>query len=382
MLLDGHRDAKGNPLRERTKIRHDAPLHTQRNDNRKLAEQLYHARMTALAKGDAETHPVITFGAFLDWWTAHKLPARRGKDRESELLPRFRSAFGELPLTAIDRHRVSEWITARLATPTVIKYGRKQRVFRASPRTVNREVAVLKTVLQAAVPKYLEQSPLYGMRQERTTTPKRRMLREDEEARLLAVLEPDDKALFLIALDALVRLGDVIDLKWKDVHDDTIWIADPKAGGGFTVPLSSRAQSAVAAIRPKRAKPDAYLFARRRKARTERDRRGSVRQMLERACRLANVPYGRAHGGVTFHWATRRTGLTRMLVRKVDLGTAQKVGRWKTANVVLEAYHELIDDEARAAVETIGRDSGVRGVEADQGNLRHSRGRRQTKKAR
>jgi hypothetical protein len=44
-----------------------------------------------------------------------------------------------------------------------------------------------------------------------------------------------------------------------------------------------------------------------------------------------------------------------MLVNQVDLGTVQKLGRWKTADVVLGIYHELIDAHARRAVESVGR---------------------------
>jgi hypothetical protein len=72
-------------------------------------------------------------------------------------------------------------------------------------------------------------------------------------------------------------------------------------------------------------------------------------------CFKAGVPYGRAAGGLTFHWATRRTGATRMLTRRIDPGTVQKVGRWKTAAVVLRIYHELLDDQAQRAVESVSQ---------------------------
>lgn len=99
---------------------------------------------------------------------------------------------------------------------------------------------------------------------------------------------------------------------------------------------------------------EAYLFPRRRKARTEASRRSGIKNMLARYCQEADIPYGRMRGGLTFHWATRRTGATRMLTRKVDPGTVQKVGRWKNPDIVLGIYHELIDEKAIAAVESVG----------------------------
>lgn len=404
LWLDGHNDARGRPLREKTDVRADAPTPVLRKENRALAERRFHERMTQLAtEGVAGAKPQITFKTFVAWWQKTALPLRRGREREAYALPRLVTAFGDMAITAVDRHAVQEWIAERLTTQTTIGTSARAYQVQAGPSTVNREVDVLKAILQAAVPKYLAVSPLYGMKRLVTTTPKRRLMTEEEERKLLAVMAPDDRALFLLALDGLVRLTDCLDVKRSDDHGDTIWIADPKAGGGLHVPVSRRLREAldamperaysgrkltgaqVAAIRamlatgPTQSKaalarhfgvsetmvrklarapesqPSAFLFARRRIAKTERDRRGTIRQMLERYCRLADVPYGRAVGGLTFHWSTRRTGATRMLTRGVDPGTVQKVGGWKDATIVLDIYHELIDERARAAVEAVSQ---------------------------
>ena len=76
--------------------------------------------------------------------------------------------------------------------------------------------------------------------------------------------------------------------------------------------------------------------------------------MLKRACLKAGIPYGRKAGGITFHWATRRTGATRMLQRGVDLKTVQAIGHWKSADVVLDIYAETTSRAARQAVELVG----------------------------
>lgn len=372
MLLDGHTDGHGNPLRERTKLRRDGPTPTLRRDARAQADVVYHERMLALTRAEG-AHPAkklaISFTQFVAWFRAHVLPHRRGREREEEILPRLLAFFGELPLTAIDRARASEYATQRLQTPTVIRQQRrtKARRVKAGPSTVNREVDLLKCILQAAVPKYLASSPLFGMKRLDTRTPKRRLMTADEEARLLKVMTPTDAALFLIALDSLVRLSDILDVTWADDHGTSLWIADPKVGGGFDVPLSTRARQALDRIKPRRnlSQP---IFARRRVAKTARDRRNGIRQMLERYCARATppIPFGRRNGGLSFHWATRRTGSTRMLTRGVDVGTVQKVGRWKTPTVVLGIYHELIDDKARAAVETVGFTPKSRGTKRDK----------------
>lgn len=346
-------------LRERTKIRCDAPTAQQRKDNRAIAEQLYHVKMTAHVRGviTPEAKPSSTFAVFAGWFEAHKLPHRRGREREAEILPRLVRAFGDLSLTAITPKTVQErWITPRLTMPTTIAKKRRTaaRTVQAGPSTVNREVDLLKAILAAAVPEYFDRSPLYGMKRLRTPTPQRRLLSHAEEARLLKAMAKDDRALFLIGQDALVRLSDILDVKWTDRHGDRLWIGDPKAGGGFDALLSKRTRKALDQVP---ANSSDYIFARRRRASTERDRRHGIAQMLKRACVAATpkVPYGRLQGGITFHWATRRTGATRMLTRGHDVGTVQKIGRWKKPDVVLGIYHELIDEAQRAAVESVGR---------------------------
>jgi hypothetical protein len=364
LLLDGYRTKTGSPLREKTKIRHDAKTHQQRNDNLALAKQAYHERMTALARGEDEAASTTmpTFAERAAWFEAHILPHRKGKEREARLVPKLVAVLGALRLSDITRTVVTElWITPRLLTPTVYRRSPKARAqtFTAGPRTVNREVALVKAIMQTAVPEFLEVSPLYGMPELPTTTPKRRLMTEDEEKRLLKVMAVDDKALFLLALDSLVRLTDLLDLTRGNDHGATLYIADPKSGGGFEVPVSTRARTALNAHYAKLPKmmPTAYVFARRRVAKTERDRRREIQKALAKYCAASvpPVPYGRATGGIVFHWATRRTGLTRMLTRGVDLGTAQKVGQWKTPDVVLGVYHELIDEVAHAAVNVVGR---------------------------
>jgi hypothetical protein len=84
-------------------------------------------------------------------------------------------------------------------------------------------------------------------------------------------MEPDDRAFFLIGLDALVRLTDILDVTWADVQKAPV-DCDPKAGGGFHVAC----RSARGALR-RCPKPDSpYIFADVGKAETERDRRNGI----------------------------------------------------------------------------------------------------------
>ena len=333
--------------------------------SRTLAEQVYYKRMGELATqahGLPQAKATTTFGAFADWYRTHQLPAHRGATREGEILTRLARDFGRDDLRALTPDRVREWMTTRLATPTRVTKAKRTaaRLVRASAATVNREVDVLKAVLQAAVPTYLPVSPLYGMKRLPSSPPRRQLLSPEAEAALLAqITKPDDRAIVLLGLDALLRLSSILALTVRDDRGAYLEIHRPKSGRPYVVPLSKRARKALDAVVATRDdwQPTDYLFARRRRAGTDRERRSGIRQMLARACAAANVPYGRNRGGITFHWATRRTGARRMLEAKIDPATVQRVGDWATADIVLEIYGEVsaTDPAVRRAVEVPGR---------------------------
>lgn len=266
----------------------------------------------------------------------------RGWERESEIVNTLRKAFISCAdcrnLTTIT---VSEWVTER----------RKK----VQPRTVNRELDVLKEMLRDAVDHgYLSSNPIEGMRRLKAAKPKRRLLSREEEVRLLAALAPDDRAIFLIAMDTLARLSDILELRIEDDHGSHLYFRWLKNEDAQYVPVSIRVRKALGDITP----GGGYLFPRRRVAKTERDRRGSFRQALQRACKAAGVPYGRAVGGITFHWATRRTAATRLIRGGEDITTVQALGGWKRPDTLLQIYSEAHSAKVAAAVEKIGNGDG------------------------
>ena len=202
--------------KEKTRVRVGTTT-SQRHDSRRLAEEVYHQRMHEIA---ARVHrlrveqPAIRFSKYADLYARDVLPHHKGHERDRELLQALRRGFGDELLQTIDRDRVRTWMTARRAT--------------VSARTVNREVDLLKAMLRDAVPKYLDASPLVGMRRLKVVPPKRRLLTPAEERRLLAELRPDDKAIVLMGLDTLCRLTDILDLRREDDDGRWLYIRDPK----------------------------------------------------------------------------------------------------------------------------------------------------------
>lgn len=306
------------PIREPTKIPVEAYSAEIRKQQKQAAQDVYAVRMSQLARGDHDlptNAPTIGFDAYARWFDKHHIARRRGADRDRYALKPLRAFFGSDDLATIDRPRVQEYITHRLKTVT-------PRTVTES--TVNREVDLLKGMLREAVPKYLKTSPLAGMKKLRAVGPPGRIVEPEEEARLLAAFRrPADRVFYLVAVDTLIRLSNVINLRWSEVKGGYLALDDSKTGA-YRVPLSDRAAKALHSL----PRVSVYVFPHRRGAKTARDNRGTLRRLLQRACKRANIPYGRGIG-VTFHTATRATGATRMLRAGKDPRTVQAVGNWK-----------------------------------------------------
>lgn len=340
--------------KEKTKIKIGKTT-AQRRDSKRLAVDLYHRRMNQLAIAVHDlpvARPPITFSDFVDWYAAHVSAHHRGHEREAEIVKVLRAAFGPRLLAELDRAAVLEWRTARAAA--------------ASASTANRDMDVLKSVLKAAVPKYLAASPIAGLKRLRSARQETRVLTRTEERRLLRRLTKADRALVICALDTLMRLSDVVNLRRDQDRRSYLLVVDPKVDP-YRVPVSSRLRKALDGLPVQ----GPYYFAHRRRAKQVRDYRSSVKQMLERACEAANIPYGRKAGGLTFH-GLRHTAATRLAEQGVSLRLIQELGGWKSLRQ-LERYAHPSEPAKQAAVEAIG---------SQPVRSRKRRARKQTEKAR
>lgn len=317
----------GRPRQQSTKVLVQGPTVEDTRRNRKLAEQIYQAAMGDLARNRwaIPTSPVeSSVNLFMDWYDANVTAHKRGARREREILTRLRTVFGPLALTAVTRDTVLEW--------------RTQRTHQVSAATVNREMDVLKHLLAAAVPKYITLSPIARLPRLHTRTPTRILLTPAQERKLLKVLTPENRAILLLALDTLMRTGDIERLRRDDDRGRYLVVQDSKTGY-YEVPISTRVRKALDTL-PMRG---SRFFLRQR---------GSIAQMFERACRRCGIPYGQGKG-VTFH-ALRHTGASRMLAQKVNPRVVMAIGNWKSLRQ-LTRYTHPTEREQRAAVELIGR---------------------------
>lgn len=336
---------------------------------RVAAEALYHRRMVEEGSApppDPNAKPDITFSEWATKYDDNFIAHHRGYEREREILNTLRMEFSHKDdgtprfLREIDRHLVIEWRTRRRSRGKVIEHfggpnGPRRTLPPPSARTVNREVDLLQQTFAAAVPKYLERSPIEGLPDLEVTNPKRRIMTEAEEEKILPYFAPDDRAIVLCGLDTLARLSSILNLTRADDHKTHLTLYDTKNGEPYQPPVSKRLRAALDAVPVDSANPE-YYFPRRRRAKG-RNRRNVIAHALKSACAKAGVPYGRARRGITFHWATRRTGTTRMLRHGGEgaISAVQQIGGWKSANVPLTIYREVATPEMKALVELVGQ---------------------------
>jgi integrase len=318
----------------RPKVNTKIPIGTTtdaRQENRKLAEQAYHALMGDRARARYQLptdRPPRAFASHREWYATNVSAQKRGTRREISMLKQLGTFFDAKDLTAIDQVLAIEWRTARLKE--------------VSASTVRREEAILKHLLTTAVPKYLERNPLAGLARLRVPPCDTRILTIAEEDALLAVLPTaEDKALVTAAIDTLLRLANIASLRRSQDHG-TYLFSDTKVGA-VKIPISTRVRRALDALPG----TGAAYFPTYANAGN-----GPVQRMFLEACRRAEIPTSRKAGGVSFH-CLRHTGASRMLANGVDVKTVMLIGGWKNLKV-MERYLHPGDAAARRAVDSIG----------------------------
>jgi integrase len=306
------------------------------------AEDIYRAAMGDLARGTFKLPTAKqprTFRQHATWYRDHVTTTHRSQQRERSAIVGLIRRFGDTPLSDLTTAAIEAW---KLARAKVVKQS-----------TVNRELEVLKPLLQSAAPQYLDVNPARAVAKFRLRYPPIALLTPEAEAAILAVASPAERAFVLLGLDALLRLSDVRRLRVEHDHGAYLQIIDPKVEA-YKVPVSTRLRAALDALAPK----GGYYFPRKYGGTWHAISAVTAHAYFAGLCRRAGVITGRAAGGVTFH-GLRHTGATRA-ARVVKLTVVQRLGGWKNLTQ-LARYDHPDDPESVRAVEAIG---GVREAHA------------------
>lgn len=280
--------------------------------------------------------PVIGFREYAEWYQTHVVAHERGAIRDRSILNQLRIHFNRFDsISDIDAHGVEEWKTAR-----------KKQV---KPATVNRELDVLKAMLNKAVPKYLERSPLGNVRRFRIIESEPRVLTVDEEDRLFKMATDEERAWLTLALDTLLRLSNVVHLHWAQVKWPQRVIVPLNAKVSHDgVPITARLKAALEHLE----RDGPYVFPTYHDGKGPTAAKNELTRAFDDLCQKAKIPHGRHNHGITFH-CLRHTGATRALQKGASIRTVMKLGGWKDERSVIR-YTHASDADVRTAAESIG----------------------------
>ena len=293
----------------------------------------------AVPEPDRETAPkraVPLLREFIEgeWKEAHfdryKPSTRKGVHYllSSRILPEF----GSKKLDRMTGAQLSRWFDA---------------FSRTAPGNANHALALLRQIMNFAVAcGYIEKNPTQGIRPNRRTRLTRFLSRE-EIGRLHRVLdaqtgENNRQQADIIRLLLLTgcRKGEILRLRWSEVHRDALFLADSKTGAR-KVPLNSQARS-ILERQPRDASP--FVFPSPRNP----DRPYSDNLALwYRVRRKAGIEDVRLHD-------LRHTHASHAVMNGVPVPVVSRMLGHSNVRMTLR-YAHLGDREIEAAAERIGR---------------------------
>ena len=219
-----------------------------------------------------------------------------------------------------------------------------------SARRLNMQIGAVKQMLRwAETVKIIERNPLADVKPLKVLDKRyRRALTEAEVRALLEKSPPCYRRIWSLMLQAGLRFGETVTLTWKDVDLDraeiflSAWRS--KNNTAATVPLSASIVDMLRELKGTSADQDAYVFVNR----AGRPWKNNLLKRFQSCCKAAKINLD----GVCLH-SLRYTFATHLLRAGVPIATVQRLGRWKTVNVLLSIYAKSFPADEREAVEQL-----------------------------
>jgi len=168
-----------------------------------------------------------------------------------------------------------------------------------------------------------------------------RYLEPEEINRLLQECSEHLRPIVILALNTGMRLGEILNLKWRDIDLDQklIYIIHTKSGEKREVPLNNLLVKLLEKMK-KTSENNDYVFSHKNGLPYNRVYKG-----FKSACKRANIEDFRFHD-------LRHTFASHLVMNGVDLKTVQELLGHKTFTMTLR-YAHLSPDHKRKAVDII-----------------------------
>jgi len=142
----------------------------------------------------------------------HSIPTKRSYKTDIALLKNLMEYFGDLYMDEITDYHFEKYRKIRITQKA------KNRERKLSPTTVNREGALLRSILNRAVKwGYLSFNPIKKIEMYKEE-PKERILSKAEISKLVSTANTPLKYIILIAVNTGMRIGEILNLEWNQVN--------------------------------------------------------------------------------------------------------------------------------------------------------------------
>ncbi len=308
-----------------------------RTPDKRLAEKIHLEKRHQLVEEKtfpSERGKRMRFGAMCGLYLEkHAKVNKRSWHDDEIIIGKLRAHFGDAALSAVTPQGVEEY-----------KAGRKGRVKEA---TINRELAVLKTIFSKAVLwGYAAQNPVKQVKFYREELKPIRILTPEERRRLFEAGPEFLRPIILFALKTGMRKGEILNLKWQDVDmaNRNIHVRRTKSGRMRVIPMHPELWETLEKM-PRSGKAS-YVFE--VKGRRFKDF-GAVRNSFHAAVEKADL------GNLTFH-DLRHNFATELISKGADIRTVQEYLGHSSLTMV-QRYTHVTEGIRRSTIQLLGREN-------------------------
>jgi len=280
--------------------------------NREDAKKALSIRKSEFAQGKfdiAQTKKPIPFKKLTDRYLEYSKTNKRAWQRDELSLKHLKSFFKGKTLQQI--------------TPWLIEKYKSERKQKVKPSTVNRELDTLRHMLNMAVIwKNIEESPYKGIKHFKVNNSNLRILSNSEFNDLYEAASSELRPILLTAYTTGMRLGEILNLKWKDVSlkEDYILVRDSKNYESRTISIHPTLGETFHHLK-KRSESE-FVF----------EGRKTIKRAWQKALRLSGIAHCRFHD-------LRHTFASNLAMNGVDIVTVAELMGHKDLSMTKRYSH-------------------------------------------